>query len=113
MHATFTDGVPISDKFALADLAAEVGIPADEAREVLEGDAYAMAVRGDETQAARYGITGVPFYVADGKFAVSGAQPAEVFMELLERAYAESNPLTLVSPAGGDAACEGDSCAAG
>ncbi|MGN6796454.1 MAG: DsbA family oxidoreductase [Streptosporangiaceae bacterium] len=111
MRATFTDGLPIADKPTLADLAAEVGVPAHDARDALDRDAYAIAVRRDEEQAARYGITGVPFYVADGKFAVSGAQPAEAFRQLLDRAYAESNPLTLVSPTASDAECEGESCA--
>ena len=113
MRATFTDGLPIDDKPTLADLAAEVGVPAQVARDALEGDAYAIAVRRDEEQAARYGITGVPFYVADGKFAVSGAQPTEVFQQLLHRAYEESNPLTVVSPSGSEAQCEGGSCAIG
>ncbi len=109
MHAAFTDGLPIADRPTLADLAAEVGVPADDARDALEGDAYASAVRGDEEQAAHYGIAGVPFYVANGKFAVSGAQPTEMFQQLLHRAYEESDPLTLVSSAGSDAECEGDS----
>jgi predicted DsbA family dithiol-disulfide isomerase len=113
MHATFTDGLPIADKSTLTDLAAEVGVPADDARDALEGDAYAIAVRRDEEQAAQHGITGVPFYVADGKFAVSGAQPTEVFQQLLHRAHEEIDPLTLVSPAGGDARSGGDSCAIG
>jgi len=112
MHATFTDGLPIADKDTLAGLAADVGIPADEARAGLDGDAYAEAVREDEHQAARHGITGVPFYVANGTYAVSGAQPAEVFVQLLQRAHGESNPLTLVKNASdGDATCEDDSCA--
>ena len=113
MSATFTDGLPIADKETLVGLAADVGIPADEARDTLDGDAYADAVRHDEDQAARYGITGVPFYVANGKYAVSGAQPAEVFGQLLQRAYSEDNPLTLVNDGAADVTCEGDSCAAG
>jgi predicted DsbA family dithiol-disulfide isomerase len=43
------------------------------------------------TAAARYGITGVPFFVADGKYAVSGAQPPEVLLQLLQRAYDETS----------------------
>lgn len=113
MRAAFTDGLPIADKSTLADLAAEVGIPAEDARNALESDAYAGAVRRDEEQAAQFGITGVPFYVADGKFAVSGAQPSEVFQQLLRRAHAESNPFTLVSSGGNDARCEDGSCATG
>ncbi len=113
MRATFTDGLPIADKETLVGLAADVGIPADEARESLDGDAYADAVRDDEDQAARYGITGVPFYVANGKYAVSGAQPAEVFGQLLQRAYSEDNPLAHVTDGDGDVTCEGDSCPVG
>jgi predicted DsbA family dithiol-disulfide isomerase len=114
MRATFTDGLPIADKDTLVRLAAEVGIPAAEARAVLDGDAYADAVRADEQQAARYGITGVPFFVADSKYAVSGAQPAEVFLEFLQRAYRESEPLEIVtSDSASEDACDGDSCAVG
>jgi predicted DsbA family dithiol-disulfide isomerase len=86
MHATFTEGLPVSDRDSLVSLAAEVGIPGAKARAVLDGDAYAGAVRADEQQAARYGITGVPFFVADGTYAVSGAQPPEVLLQLLRRA---------------------------
>jgi len=71
-------------------------------------------VRADEQQAARYGITGVPFFVADGKYAVSGAQPPEVLLQLLQRAYDEASQLTLGAVTTGsnsDASCDGDSCA--
>lgn len=94
MRATFTEGLPIADKPTLVDLAAEVGIPADDARAALDDDATIQAVRRDEEQAARYGITGVPFYVADDKFAVSGAQETEVFERFLRRAYEEKASAT-------------------
>jgi len=85
-------------------------------RAVLDGDAYAGAVRADEQQAAQYGITGVPFFVADGKYAVSGAQPPEVLLQLLRRAYDERSQLTPIAamPEGSsEASCDGDSCAVG
>jgi predicted DsbA family dithiol-disulfide isomerase len=113
MRATFTEGLPIADKPTLVKLATEAGLPAAEVEAVVDGDAYADAVRADEQQAARYGITGVPFFVAEGKYAVSGAQPPEVLLQLLQRAYDESSQLTPVTaPAGGDseASCDGDSC---
>jgi predicted DsbA family dithiol-disulfide isomerase len=113
LRATFTEGHPIADAGTLVRLAAEVGIPTAAAQTVLGGDAYAEAVRADERQAARYGITGVPFFVADGKYAVRGAQPAEVLGELLRRAYADGVPVTLVSAVDPEVTCEGDSCAAG
>jgi predicted DsbA family dithiol-disulfide isomerase len=73
-------------------------------------------VRADEQQAARYGITGVPFFVADGKYAVSGAQPPEVLLQLLRRAYEDSSQLTPVAvttDANSHASCDGDSCTTG
>ncbi len=87
----------------------------DQVQAVLDGNTYADAVRADEQQAARYGITGVPFFVADGKYAVSGAQPPEVLLQLLQRAYDEASQLTPVAVTTGsnaEASCDGDSCAA-
>jgi predicted DsbA family dithiol-disulfide isomerase len=116
MRATFTEGLPIADKPTLVRLATDVGLPAAEAQAVVDGDDYADAVRADEQQAARYGITGVPFFVADGKYAVSGAQPPEVLLQLLQRAHDDASQLTPVAaPVGGgsEASCDGDSCAVG
>ncbi len=116
MRATFTEGLPIADKPTLVRLATEVGLPAAEAQAVVDGDDFSDAVRADEQQAARYGISGVPFFVADGKYAVSGAQPPEVLLQLLQRAYDDASQLTPVSaPAdgGSEASCDGDSCAVG
>ena len=114
MRATFTEGLPIADKLTLVRLATETGLPAAEVEAVLDGDAYADEVRADEHQAARYGINGVPFFVADGKYAVSGAQPPEVLVQLLQRAYDETSQLTPVAVTAGsnaEASCDGDSCA--
>jgi predicted DsbA family dithiol-disulfide isomerase len=116
MRATFTEGLPIADKPTLVRLATEVGLPAAEAQAVVDGDDFSDAVRADEQQAARYGISGVPFFVADGKYAVSGAQPPEVLLQLLQRAHDDASLLTPVAaPADGssEASCDGDSCAVG
>jgi predicted DsbA family dithiol-disulfide isomerase len=114
LRATFAEGLPIADKPALARLATEVGLPAAQVEAVLDGDAYADAVRADERQAAGYGITGVPFFVADGKYAVSGAQPPEVLLQLLQRTYGERSQLTPVAvTTGSKESCDGDSCAVG
>jgi predicted DsbA family dithiol-disulfide isomerase len=116
LRATFTEGLPIADKPTLVRLATEAGLAAAQAQAVLDGDAYADAVRADERQAARYGITGVPFFVADGKYAVSGAQPPEVLLQLLQRAYDETSQLTPVAvtaDSDSEASCDGDSCAVG
>jgi predicted DsbA family dithiol-disulfide isomerase len=114
MHATFTEGLPIADKPTLVKLATEAGLPAAEAQAVVDGDAYTDAVRADEQQAASYGITGVPFFVADGKYAVSGAQSPEVLLQLLQRAHDDASQLTPVAvtaDGNSEASCDGDSCA--
>ena len=85
MRGYFTEGVPIGDREALIELAAEIGL---DAREALEGDAYAEAVREDEALARRIGIQGVPFFVLDRRYGVSGAQPAELLVQALEKACA-------------------------
>ena len=85
MRAYFTEGEAIGDPETLARLATEVGVdPAG-----LQNGAYADAVRADEELAARIGIRGVPFFVLDRRYGVSGAQPAELMLEALEKAWEE------------------------
>ena len=109
----FTEGEQVSDVAVLVRLATEAGLDPEEVGEVLASDRYADAVRRDEAEAASLGITGVPFFVVDRKYGVSGAQPTELFAEVLERAWVEGNPLTLVGAGteGGDGvACGPDGC---
>jgi hypothetical protein len=68
-------------------------------------------VRADEAQARAYGISGVPFFVIDGRYGISGAQPADAVLQALDKAWSERPPLTLVTPEGSAPSCEGDSCA--
>jgi predicted DsbA family dithiol-disulfide isomerase len=111
LRATFTEGEPIGDTETLVRLAAEAGVDADEARAVLVSDRYAAEVRGDEQQARAYGITGVPFFVVDGRYGVSGAQPAEALGQVLAQAWAERSPLQMVAAGGHAPGCDGDTCA--
>lgn len=90
LRAYFTEGEPIGDPDRLVALAAEAGLDADEARAVLEGDAYAEAVREDEQIARQIGIHGVPFFVIGRRYGVSGAQPTEVLLGALEQAWDET-----------------------
>ena len=91
MHAYFCEGLAVGDRTALARLAPQFGIPEHEALAMLESDDYSAAVRGDEARAAQLGITGVPFFVFAEKYAVSGAQPIEVFAEALEQTWNEAD----------------------
>jgi predicted DsbA family dithiol-disulfide isomerase len=85
-RGTFTEGLAVSDHEELTALAVEIGLDEAEVRDVLAGDRYADAVRDDEAQARAYGINGVPFFVLDGRYGVSGAQPADLFLQALTQA---------------------------
>lgn len=112
MLAYFTEGQPVGDVETLIKLAVEVGLDADEARTVLAGDTYADEVIADEREARTLGISGVPFFVIDEKYGISGAQPTELFQQALEQAWSESHPLIRVTANTQDGdSCEGDSCA--
>ena len=86
MQAYFSEGLPVGDRAALAKLAPQFGIATEQALALLESDAYAAEVRADESRAAELGITGVPFFVFDGKAGISGAQPVEAFVRKLTAA---------------------------
>ena len=112
--AYFTEGAAIGEPETLVRLAAEVGLDAGACAEILAGDRYGDEVRADESEAAELGVTGVPFFVIDGRFGVPGAQDPDTILDVLRRAWAKAHPLEVVVPAGAvghDAVCDGDSCA--
>lgn len=90
MSAYFTEGKAISDTDTLISLAEDVGIDADAARRTLIDQTYAAAVRQDQQIASQIGISGVPFFVIDMKYGISGAQPTSVFVDALNTALAET-----------------------
>lgn len=89
MAAYFTEGRHVGRVDDLVDLAGEAGLDADAAREALESGQYLPAVRADQAQAEAYGIQGVPFFVIDGKYGVSGAQPPETFAQIARQVWGE------------------------
>lgn len=86
-RAYFTEGLDIGDEETLADLAAEAGLERSEALAALRSGDFAEDVRADIATAGELGIRGVPFFVLDGAYAVSGAQPLEVFLNALNTAW--------------------------
>jgi len=80
-------GEPIGDVDALQRIATSAGLDADEVRAVLNSDAYSDNVRADERNAQELGVSGVPFFVFDGRIAASGAQPPDVLLAGLEQAW--------------------------
>jgi len=109
LRAYFTEGEAVGDREVLVRLAADAGMDADVVREALRENVHVAAVRAEEAEAAALGIRGVPFFVIDRKYGVSGAQPADHLFEVLQTAWAESHPLTMVG-ADGDAACGPEGC---
>ena len=88
--AYFTEGQLLGDRAGLVGLAAEVGLDPDAVEAALHRDDFAAEVRDDEARAASLGITGVPFYVIDETYGIAGAQPSDVLLGALERAWSES-----------------------
>jgi len=89
LKAYFIDGGHVGRVEDLADLATTVGLDRDEVVAVLEAQTYLADVKADVAQAEAYGIQGVPFFVIDGKYGVSGAQEAAAFADVLTQAQAE------------------------
>jgi predicted DsbA family dithiol-disulfide isomerase len=90
-RAYLTEGKNVNDLNTLKLLGLEAGLETDAIDEVLDSDIYATAVTQDQEEAQSLGVTGVPFFVFDNKYAVSGAQPAEVFLNTLEKTWLEGN----------------------
>ena len=89
LRAQLVEGEVLDEPETLVRLGEEVGIPAADARAMLGSDAFADEVRADIALAESFGITGVPFFVIDRRYGVSGAQPREVFLEVLQNVRAE------------------------
>jgi predicted DsbA family dithiol-disulfide isomerase len=108
LHAHFSEGRSVFDVDALVALAGEIGLDRAEARAALTDRRYRGAVDEDIATARLLGATGVPFFVVDRKYGAAGAQPAELLLQVLERAWADAHPLVTVPPGDG---CADDTCA--
>lgn len=109
LSSYFEQALNVGDHDILTAIAVAAGLDKDRVVAVLASDEYADAVAADVAQARAYGATGVPFYVVDQKYGVSGAQPAETFSQVLNQAWTESHPA--LQQVGGDAdACGPDGC---
>ncbi|MEZ0578742.1 DsbA family oxidoreductase [Nocardioides sp. MH1] len=112
LHAYFGEAANVADHTVLREVALGAGLDAGRVDEVLAGEEYGDAVIADVAQARAYGANGVPFFVVDEKYGVSGAQPAELFARLLDQAWAESHRVLQAVPgAAGAEACGPDGCA--
>ncbi|MCG2623375.1 DsbA family oxidoreductase [Arthrobacter sp. I2-34] len=106
----FEHGEDIGSIDYLARAGAALGLDEAEIREALQGNRFADEVRADIAEARALGVTGVPFFVLDRKYGISGAQPAEVFSQALAQAWAERSPLTVLSGSPDGPACGPEGC---
>ena len=90
--AYLSESAALSDAETLVALALDVGLDPRAAREMLGGDLFADAVRHDEAEAREIGVTGVPFFVLDRRYGLSGAQGPDVLRAALEQAWSERTP---------------------
>lgn len=108
LRAYLTEGELMSDPETLVRLAGESGLDPEEVRALLASDASVMDVHEDEDEARKLGISGVPFFVMGGKYAVSGAQPTEVLLRALQRAWDDLGARPALHAEG--ATCGPDGC---
>ncbi len=87
--AYFTDGKNTADHKILIEIGMAAGIEEKEIMDVLKTDQYSAEVQEDIEQAQQIGVQGVPFFVLDRKYAISGAQEPETFLNALTKAYEE------------------------
>ena len=107
LKAYLTDGKDVNNLDTLSTLGQQVGLEKAIVEEVLHSEAYSDAVKKDILEAQQIGVQGVPFFVLDSKYAISGAQPEEMFLQALQQTWEEGNfgtKVTLVNTT------EGDSC---
>ena len=108
LHAYFTESKHIGNHETLTELAVEVGLEREAVEKMLASDEMTDAVRADQRTGQQYGITGVPFYLINKKYALTGAQPTEAFVQALKKVIAEEEITVLNSDDG--MICDDDGC---
>ncbi len=109
LRAHLVEALPIGNRDTLVSLAAEVGLDAGTVAGALAGDDFGDAVRTDELRAREIDVMGVPFFLFDGRLGISGAQDPQVLARVLDRAWAESEPVVVTAGPSADA-CTDDDC---
>ncbi len=110
MKAYFTDGLNIADIETLTAIAKEVGLNELEAKKVLESKDFGDQVVNEINEGRQIGVQGVPFFVLNRKYGVSGAQPVEYFTQVLEKLWEEVKPLEDISGASEGHTCDDETC---
>lgn len=108
-YTYMTQGLPIGERETLEDVAARIGLDAAEVEYVLDTDLFADFVRHDQQIAhEQLKVTGVPFFVFEQRVALSGAQPREVFIQVMEKIQQDAQAIQINTE--NAALCQDDSC---
>lgn len=113
LKASFTEAKNLNDHRVLAELAVDVGLNYEDALTTLQDESkYANTVRRDQIIAQQMGVRGVPFFVVNEKYSISGAQPTNTFLSALEKVWEEENQRTALQDLSidNDASCTDDGC---
>lgn len=110
MKAYFTEGKNIADIDTLVSLIGELGLNEVEAKEVLNGSGYRNIVEDEINEGRKVGVRGVPFFVLNRKYGISGAQSEEYFTKVLEQLWSELNPIKEINGASKANTCDDESC---
>lgn len=109
MKAYFTDGKNVADKNTLIELSVEVGLNEEAVRKVIEENQFADQVKSEMMEARQVGVQGVPFFVINRKYGISGAQATDYFLQALKQIYEEEKPIQKLE-ADESASCSDDEC---
>lgn len=110
MKAYFTDGKNLSDINTLIELAKEVELDEQEVKKVLTSTDYKDEVNAQIDEARKVGVQGVPFFVINRKYGVSGAQQTEYFIQALNQIWQEDHPVKTLKNQDEDASCSDEGC---
>ena len=110
MKAYFTDGLNLADHATLLKLAEEVGLDVKKAEKVLSSKQYTDKVDAEIMEGRQVGVQGVPFFVLNRKYAISGAQQEDYFLSALNQLWTETNPIKSFEGADDGHVCNDESC---
>jgi predicted DsbA family dithiol-disulfide isomerase len=110
MKAYFTEGKNLADHDTLISLVSELGLDSEKAKQILKTSDYSEEVYNQIQEARQIGVSGVPFFVLNRKYGISGAQQKEYFKQALEQIWKEENPLEILQEQDESQACDHDEC---
>ncbi|WP_354180966.1 DsbA family oxidoreductase [Arthrobacter sp. UYP6] len=110
LSAHFEKGQDIGAAETLAEIGAAAGLEPERVRSMLATNEFTDTVNADIAEARSLGVSGVPFFVLDRKYGISGAQPVELFSSALEQAWQEAHPLVNLTPVAASGSADGPAC---